>query len=46
MKYQYPVCPKKPVTEERFGITIQDDYRNLENPQDPEVLAWVAAENA
>ena len=45
-KYNYPVCEKRETSEEYFGITIKDNYRWLENANDPEVLAWVAKENA
>ena len=45
-KYNYPVCEKRETSEEYFGVNIKDDYRWLENANDPEVLAWVAKENA
>lgn len=40
-----PSTPKKPVTEEIQGVKITDDYRWLENNNDPEVKAWVAAQD-
>ena len=40
-----PATAKKPVTEEIQRIKITDDYRWLENSKDPEVKAWVAAQD-
>lgn len=44
--YHYPKCEKRETKEEYFGIAIKDDYRWLEHANDPEVLDWVAKENA
>jgi prolyl oligopeptidase len=41
-----PDTPKRPVTDEYFGGTVTDDYRWLENWDDPAVKQWTAAENA
>jgi prolyl oligopeptidase len=41
-----PDTPKRPVTDEYFGVTVTDDYRWLENWEDPSVKQWSAAENA
>jgi prolyl oligopeptidase len=41
-----PDTPKHPVTDEYFGIKVTDDYRWLENWDDPAVKQWSAAENA
>jgi prolyl oligopeptidase len=41
-----PDTPKRPVTDEYQGLKITDDYRWLENWNDPEVKQWSAAENA
>jgi prolyl oligopeptidase len=41
-----PDTPKRPVTDEYFGVTVTDDYRWLENWDDPGVKQWTAAENA
>jgi len=38
-KYNYPVAPSKPITEDYFGTKITDHYRNLENLEDPDVQA-------
>ncbi|MGN6500365.1 MAG: prolyl oligopeptidase family serine peptidase, partial [Tsuneonella sp.] len=44
---QYPETRRGDVVEEQFGEKIADPYRWLENDvrTDPEVAAWVAAEN-
>ena len=41
-----PATPKRPVTDEYQGVKITDDYRWLENWDDPEVKQWSAAQNA
>jgi len=41
-----PATPKRPVTDEYQGIRVTDDYRWLENWDDPEVKRWNAAQNA
>lgn len=41
-----PDTPKRPVIDEYQGVTVTDDYRWLENWNDPEVKRWSAAENA
>jgi prolyl oligopeptidase len=41
-----PDTPKRPVTEEYQGVKVTDDYRWLENWDDPAVKQWSAAENA
>ena len=41
-----PSTPKRPVTDEYHGVKVVDDYRWLENWDDPEVKQWSAAENA
>jgi prolyl oligopeptidase len=40
-----PTTPKRPVTDEYHGVTVTDDYRWLENWDDPEVKHWSAAQN-
>jgi prolyl oligopeptidase len=40
-----PDTPKHPVTDEYQGVKVTDDYRWLENWDDPAVKAWSAAEN-
>jgi prolyl oligopeptidase len=42
----YPPTEKKPVTDSYQGISVVDDYRWLDNPNDPSVRSWVAAQNA
>ncbi len=41
-----PATPKHTVTDEYQGIKVTDDYRWLENWDDPAVKQWSAAENA
>jgi prolyl oligopeptidase len=41
-----PATPKRPVSDKYQGVTITDDYRWLENWDDPEVRQWNASQNA
>ncbi len=41
-----PATPKVPVTDEYHGVKVTEDYRWLENWDDPAVKQWSAAENA
>jgi prolyl oligopeptidase len=41
-----PVADKKPVVDTYHGVSVTDDYRWLENGDDPAVKAWSSAENA
>lgn len=34
-------APSKPSTDDYFGIRIVDEYRNLENLEDPQTLNWM-----
>ncbi len=43
---QPPATAKRPVTDEYQGIKVTDDYRWLENWDEPEVKQWSAAQNA
>jgi prolyl oligopeptidase len=40
-----PKTPVRDVTEEYFGVKVVDPYRWLENTKDPEVVAWMKAQN-
>lgn len=46
MKYQYPACKKVDTVEDWFGTSLPDPYSWLRNARDPEVLDFVARENA
>ncbi|HLV89153.1 MAG TPA: prolyl oligopeptidase family serine peptidase [Candidatus Sulfotelmatobacter sp.] len=41
-----PDTPKRPVVDEYQGTSVRDDYRWLENWDDPAVKQWSAAQNA
>ena len=41
-----PDTPKHPVIDEYHGVKVVDDYRWLENWDDPAVKQWSAAQNA
>ena len=41
-----PDTPRHAVTDEYQGVKVTDDYRWLENWDDPAVKQWSAAENA
>jgi prolyl oligopeptidase len=40
-----PVAAVKPVTDDYYGTKIVDPYRYMENLKDPEVQAWIKAQN-
>src|SRR5580700_6469077 len=40
-----PPTPKKPVTDTYDKVTVTDDYRWLENFDDPAVKQWADAQN-
>jgi len=40
-----PPTPKKPVSNEYYGTTVEDPYQWLEKDDDAEVKAWSAAQN-
>jgi prolyl oligopeptidase len=40
-----PVAPVTNVTDSYFGVTVSDPYRYMENLKDPEVAAWMKAQN-
>jgi prolyl oligopeptidase len=40
-----PQTPKKPVSDEYHGTTVEDPYQWLEKDDDPEVKAWSNAQN-
>lgn len=42
---KYPVAPADGTTYEAFGVTVDDNFRPLENDTAAATLAWVAAEN-
>jgi len=40
------IAPVKPVIEDFYGTKITDPYRYMENLKDPEVQAWIKAQDA
>lgn len=40
-----PVAPVRPVTDDYYGTKVVDPYRYMENLKDPEVQAWMKAQN-
>ena len=42
---QLPKTPVREVTDQYFGVKVMDPYRWLENTSDPEVIAWMKAQN-
>lgn len=46
MKYQYPTCKTVDKAEDWFGTSLPDPYAWLRDGKDPEVLDFVARENA
>jgi prolyl oligopeptidase len=42
---KYPVAPKIDLIDTIHGVDVPDPFRRLEDAQDPETAAWVAAEN-
>jgi len=44
-KGSFPVTEKRPVAEDHFGTTVIDNYRWLDNLDDPAVRKWNEAQN-
>ena len=42
----YPVTPKKPVTDHYFDVSVVDPYQWLEDVDAPQVKKWIAEQNA
>src|SRR5712692_3594877 len=40
-----PVAPVRPVVDEYFGTKVEDPYRYMEDLKNPEVAAWMKAQN-
>jgi prolyl oligopeptidase len=40
-----PVAPVRPIVDEYYGTKVMDPYRYMENLKDPEVQAWMKAQN-
>jgi prolyl oligopeptidase len=43
---RYPETPRKPVTDTYQGVAVKDEYRWLEDGNDPAVRAWTQAQLA
>ncbi len=43
---RYPMAPRLPIIEQIGGFSIEDPYRWLEDPADPQTVAWSAAQDA
>jgi len=41
----YPATERRPITDTYGEVKVVDDYRWLEDPKNPSVLAWTAAQN-
>ena len=41
-----PVAPVRPVVDDYFGTKVTDPYRYMEHLDNPEVAAWMKAQNA
>ena len=46
MRVLYPPARRSDILDDYHGVRIEDPYRWLENPDDPETIAWVEAQNA
>src|SRR3954465_14700176 len=42
----YPTAPRIDLVETLHGVPVADPFRRLESDDDPETVAWVAAQNA
>jgi prolyl oligopeptidase len=42
---RYPPAPRLPIVEQIHGYSIADPYRWLEDPNDPQTVAWSAAQD-
>jgi prolyl oligopeptidase len=40
-----PVAPVRPITDDYYGTKVVDPYRYMENLNDPELQAWMKAQN-
>jgi prolyl oligopeptidase len=45
MPFVYPPARRDDLVEDHFGEAVPDPYRWLEDPDGPETVAWVAAQN-
>lgn len=42
----YPILQKKMETLHKFGITLKDEYANLNNLEDPKIVQWFEAQDS
>lgn len=45
LSFKYPPAKKVDIVENYHGTAVPDPYRWLENPEDPDAIAWVEAQN-
>ncbi len=45
-KLRYPQSRRSDAADDYHGVRVEDPYRWLESPDDPETAAWVEAQNA
>ncbi len=46
LSFKYPQLTKQVKTQTKFGVTIQDEYANLENLEDPEIANWLEEQDS
>lgn len=44
--YDYPAAPEQDVVDVLHGVTVVDPYRYMEDPDDPQLMAWAGKQDA